>query len=95
MRSPNTPPGPPAVTPVEGGRQPSARQDAAQQRLPGSPSFAELLAEAEAVQDRVEIGSRAVPRGWPGALQGAATRLARQTPWLGLPLLLRRPRRDA
>jgi len=57
----------------------------------GGRSFAALLAEAEAVRDRVELQHRAARQGVPGALRGAAGYLLRQWPWMGLPLLLRRP----
>jgi hypothetical protein len=95
MRSPTDPPAPalrptPAVAPVQ------AKPDApARQGTRGSRSFAELLAAAEAVQDRVELSGRppapggGVPRAVGAAVQGAAGFLARHTPWLGLPLLLR------
>jgi hypothetical protein len=61
-------------------------------------SFAALLAAAEAVQDRVELHRPAGRlEALHGAVQGtvrdAAGFLARRTPWLGLPLLLRRPGR--
>ncbi len=59
------------------------------EQTPRGRSFAALLAEAEAVQDRVEV---APPRGPSGVLSSPAALLARQAPWLGLPLLMRRQR---
>jgi hypothetical protein len=77
-----------AVAPIEARPGATAREGAR-----GSRTFAELLAEAEAVRDHVDIQRRAT--GWRGgvqeALHGAASFLARQAPWMGLPLLLRRP----
>lgn len=74
-----------------------------------SRSFAELLADAEAVRDRIEVQHMhsAAPRTAPwraaldsnvhavvqGTLQGAVQLLNRQAPWLGLPLLLRGTRK--
>lgn len=88
MRSTSAPPGPGAVAPVQSRPDTPARQGTGDSR-----TFAELLAEAEAVQDHIDIRRR-VPMwrgGVQGALQGAAGLLARQGPWMGLPLLLRQP----
>ncbi len=71
----------------------------AREGTPGESSFAELLAEADAVRDLIDVRRRAaegpgngpagLTRGVQGALQGATALLTRQ-PWLGL-ALLRRP----
>lgn len=98
MRSPYAPLDPRAVTPVTGAARSPAREGTG-----GERTFAELLAQAEAVQDHIEIRRGAAP-GWgrgirhavQDAVQGAAGLFGRQTPWLGLPLLMRRqgsPRR--
>lgn len=85
MRNPISPVAPGAVKPVQSKPDAPAREG-----VHGSRSFAELLAEAEAVRDRIEIsGQRAGPASLPGALQSAAAFVVRQAPWMGLPLLLR------
>ncbi|HKJ00113.1 MAG TPA: hypothetical protein VKB51_16670 [bacterium] len=81
MRSP--------ITPVEPTPDSPRREGPAQGHRQRPRTFAEVLAEAEAVQDTVEISSRAAAPA--GVLQSAAGFLARQAPWMGLPLLLRRP----
>jgi len=83
--------GPQAVAPVAGMAQGPAREGTRDER-----SFAELLAQAEAVRDLIDLrhrhaaGSGGWQRGVRGALQSAASLLGR-TPWLGLPLLQRPP----
>ena len=72
------------VPPVQPRPETPARERQARER-----SFAELLAEAEAVQDLIDVRRRAT--GLRGAWQSAAGFVARRTPWLGLPLLQRDP----
>jgi hypothetical protein len=113
MRSPSLSGGPQAIAPVGATPDSPARQGPSHEQQAGSRSFAELLAEAEAVQDTVEIrgqapavraggtaaaqaglqaGSQAGPHaGLQARVQSAVGFLARQAPWMSLPLLLRRP----
>lgn len=84
MRNPIAPLTREAVKPVEAKPEAPARE-----RLASGRSFAELLAEAESVRDHIEISARGAARpALPGLVQSAAAFLARQAPWMGLPLLL-------
>ena len=77
MRNPVAPMTPEAVTAVDPIRSKPPRESVHYSR-----SFAELLAEAEAVKDYVEIQYRNGPpgRGLPGFLQGAWMVMANRIP---------------
>ncbi|MEE8433682.1 MAG: hypothetical protein V3S64_02735 [bacterium] len=77
MRNPVAPLTPEAVTAVDPVSTKPPRE-----AVHSSRSFAELLAEAEAVKDHVEIQYRNGPpsRGLPGLLQGAWMAMANRIP---------------